>query len=138
MSHEPSPAAPGSKHQAEAEERWGNTDSYRESARRTQGYGPEDWAVIKAENEQIEADFAAAMVAGHSPDSSEAGALAERARLHIDRWYYPCTHAMHSGLAGMYTADPRFKENYEKRATGLAQYVASAIVANQSKGGSSE
>ena len=31
----------------------------------------------------------------------------------------------------MYTADERFKANYEKRGEGLAEYVATAIKANQ-------
>ena len=46
----------------------------------------------------------------HQPDASpEAMALAERARLHIDRWFYPCSHAMHEGLGRMYVQDPRFE-----------------------------
>jgi hypothetical protein len=124
----------GNDYAAEAKERWGQTDTYKESARRTQKYGAEDWAAIKGENEQIEADFAEALATGLPSDSPEVTALAERARLHIDRWFYPCPPAMHSGLAAMYTADPRFKENYENRAEGLADYVAAAIVANEAQG----
>jgi hypothetical protein len=33
----------------------------------------------------------------------------------------------------MYTADERFKANYEKRGEGLAEYVATAIKANQAR-----
>ncbi|MDE0229618.1 MAG: TipAS antibiotic-recognition domain-containing protein, partial [Spirochaetaceae bacterium] len=56
--------------------------------------------------------------------------LAEEHRCHIDRWFYPCSHGMHRNLAEMYTADPRFKEYFEKRAGGLAVFVRDAIRAN--------
>ena len=36
-------------HQAEAEERWGDTDEYRESSRRTASYSDEQWKKIRAE-----------------------------------------------------------------------------------------
>jgi hypothetical protein len=55
--------------------------------------------------------------------------LAERHRLHIDRWFYPCSHQMQVGLAEMYIADDRFRKHYDDRAPGLAQYVHDAIVA---------
>ena len=37
---------------------------------------------------------------------------------------------MHTGLAEMYVADPRFTATYEKIAPGLAQYLHDAIQAN--------
>jgi len=43
----------------EARERWGHTEAYKESARRTKRYKPEDWAKIKAEGEGVEAAMAA-------------------------------------------------------------------------------
>ena len=33
-------------YEAEARERWGDTEAYKESSRRTQQYRPEDWARI--------------------------------------------------------------------------------------------
>lgn len=114
----------------EARERWGNTDAYKESARRTKQYKPEDWARIKAESEAVEAGMAEALLAGEPADGAKAMELAERARLHIDRWFYPCSHRMHVGLADMYMADARFTAHYEERAPGLAAFVAAAIKAN--------
>lgn len=122
-------------HQAEAEERWGQTDEYRESSRRTASYSDEQWKKIRAELDDIEADFADAMTTGVATDSDEASGLAERARMHIDRWYYPCPHAMHASLADMYTADPRFRAHYDDRREGLAEYVAEAIKANAARHG---
>jgi len=118
------------KWDAEARERWGDTDVYKESARRTKKYTEEDWARIKAESEGIEAGLADAMASGDAPDGERAVHLAEQARLHIDRWFYPCSHRMHAGLAEMYVADPRFRAHYDDRAPGLAEYVAAAIRAN--------
>ncbi|MGB1779898.1 MAG: TipAS antibiotic-recognition domain-containing protein, partial [Longimicrobiales bacterium] len=74
-----------------------------------------------------------AMVQGIDPDADAARALAERARLHIDRRYYACSHEMHSALADMYTADDRFRAHYDDRVDGLAEYVAAAIKANAAR-----
>lgn len=118
------------EHEAEVEERWGDTDAYRESQRRTASYDKDDWLRSRAEGEQVEARFASAMTSGLPPDSLAAMAAAEAHRKHIDRWFYPCSYAMHRGLAEMYIADPRFATNYERRAAGLAQYVHDAVHAN--------
>ena len=124
-----------SQYEKEVQERWGQTDAYRESARRTKSYKSEDWARIKAESESIEAGMAELMNAGEPPDGARAMDQAELARAHIDRWFYPCSHRMHAGLADMYTADPRFAAHYEERAQGLASFVASAIRANAARQG---
>lgn len=120
---------------AEAKERWGRTDAYRESAKRAKGYSKDDWAGIETESEAIEQGFAEAMKSGASADGERAMDLAERARLHIDTRFYPCSHAMHASLAEMYTADARFRAHYDDRAAGLAEYVATAIRANQARQG---
>ncbi len=114
----------------EAEARWGDTDAYRESRRRSGDYTKADWERMRAEQEATEAAFADLMSEGIAPDDVRAMALAERHRSHIDTWFYPCTHDMQVGLAGMYVADPRFAAHYDDRRPGLAQYVHDAIVAN--------
>jgi hypothetical protein len=116
--------------QAEAEERWGNTPQWRESGRRTKSYGPAQWVEIKAQGTATEAAFAALLRSGATPNHEAALALAEEARLHIDRWFYECTPEMHVGLAAMYEADPRFRAHYDNQEPGLASFVAKAIRAN--------
>lgn len=74
--------------------------------------------------------MAALLLSGESADGAGAMDLAEKARLHINRWFYPCTHAMHVALAHLYTADARFQAHYDDRAAGLAGFVAGAIRAN--------
>jgi DNA-binding transcriptional MerR regulator len=123
------------EHREEAERRWGETDSYRESARRTSGYSPEDWASIKAEETDLMRALAERMRAGEPPEHQAALELAERHRLHIDRWFYPCSHAQHAGLAQMYVADDRFRAAFDRHADGLAAYLAAAIEANARRHG---
>jgi DNA-binding transcriptional MerR regulator len=118
------------EHGAEVRQRWGDTDAYAESARRTSSYSEGDWAAITAEGEAIESAWAEMLRAGQPADADAAMDVAERHRAHIDRWFYPCSHEMHANLAEMYVADPRFSEHYEQRATGLAAYVRDAVLAN--------
>lgn len=120
------------KHAKEAEERWGDTDAYRESQRRTKSYTKEDWLRISQESEAIEAKFAELLAAGVSPTDQRALEAAEAHRQLISRFYYDCGYAIHRGLAEMYLADPRFTAHYEERAAGLAEFVADAIKANAS------
>ena len=119
-----------SQYADEVQERWGDTDAYRQSARRTSAYTKDDWIRIKAEQETTGARFAAALAAGLPADGPEAMAAAEQHRLLIDRYFYDLSKEMHVGLAEMYLADPRFTQTYENIAPGLAQYVHDAIVAN--------
>jgi MerR family transcriptional regulator, thiopeptide resistance regulator len=116
------------EHAAEAEQRWGNTDAYRESTRRTSAYSKDDWLRIRSEADAITRDFAAAMRAGHPADSAEALAAARAHRAHIAQTYYALTPEMHRGLAEMYVADERFSRTYDEVAPGLAQYVRDAVV----------
>ncbi len=118
------------EYEEEVQERWGETDAYKESARRTKRYTKDDWARFKAENEQIGTGTAALMDAGVPADDPRAMDLAEQARLQIDKWFYPCSREMHVGLAEMYIADPRFTATYEKIHVGMAQYWHDAILAN--------
>jgi DNA-binding transcriptional MerR regulator len=118
------------EHQAEAEQRWGKTDAFKESARRTSKYRKEDWKRLKAEGEEVAVRLAEAFQKGVPAKSAAAMDLAEQARLHIDRWFYPCPHEMHRNLGEMYVADPRFAKHYDDRAPGLAAYVRDAIAAN--------
>jgi MerR family transcriptional regulator, thiopeptide resistance regulator len=121
------------QHADEVRERWGDTDAYRESARRTARYTRDDWARIKARGAEINRRFVEAMTSGQAADGAAAMDAAENHRQSIDQAYYPCSYEMHRGLGEMYLADPRFTANYEALAPGLAQYVHDAIVANAAR-----
>jgi MerR family transcriptional regulator, thiopeptide resistance regulator len=117
-------------HAAEAEQRWGNTDAFRESQRRAASYDKAKWLEIRDEAEEISRVFAEAMTSGQPSTGSVAMDLAERHRQHISRWFYDCGYDIHRGLAGMYVADPRFSQTYDRLAPGLSGYVREAILAN--------
>jgi hypothetical protein len=118
------------KYEAEAKARWGQTDAFQESMRRTKNYSPEDWAKMKAEQDAVYRDAASAMQSGENPDGDKAMAIAERARLVIGRWFYPCSAEMHCGLAAMYEADNRFAEFFDKYGARLTAFFSAAIQAN--------
>ena len=123
-SHDPAADA------AEAQDRWGATEPWRESTRRVAGYSKADWERIKAQGGAAVQRLADAMAAGLAATDPLAMDAAEAHRRHIDSAYYPCPPAMHRGLGEMYVADPRFASTYESIAPGLAQFVRDAIVAN--------
>lgn len=119
-----------SKYEEEAKARWGETDEYKESLRRTRSYSKEHWAEIKAESGGILDRMVDLMASGARPDSEAAMDLAEEHRGHISRWFYPCSLQVHGGLGQMYTADPRFMEFFERHGQGLADFLQKAIAAN--------
>lgn len=122
-----------SKHDVEAQERWGDTNAYKEAARCTKGYTKEDWARHRAEQDEIYRDAAALMRAGKRPSEPDAMAIAERHRLSIDRWFYPCSLDTHRGLASLYENDPRFAAGMDAHASGLTAFLVAAIRANASQ-----
>jgi len=114
----------------EAEQRWGGSESYKESQRRVATYKKDDWQQIKAEEEQVRTNLAAAFAAGSAADSEEAMAAAEGHRQHISRWYYDCSYEIHRGLGEMYVSDERFRGNYDALAPGLSDFIRDAVRAN--------
>jgi DNA-binding transcriptional MerR regulator len=121
------------EYQAEAEERWGDTEAWAQSQRRTSAYTKADWVRIKEETDDVEHRFAAALRDGVPADSAAAMDLAEEHRQHISRWFYDCPPEMHAGLGRMYVEDERFTAHYEEVAPGLAQYVSTAVQANAAR-----
>jgi len=118
------------EYEEEAAERWGDTDAYHDSMRRTARYTVEDWEELGGEATEINEALLALMEAGAAPDGIDAMDVAERHRGHISKWFYECTPEIHAGLGQMYVADHRFAENIDKAGPGLAQYLSAAIAAN--------
>ena len=117
-------------HEEEARQRWGGTDAYKESARRTKQYGKPEWDAIRRESDGIYARLRELMQEGAKPSDPAVQAAVEDHRLHIDRWFYPCSRHMHHGLGEMYVADPRFTANLDKVAPGFARFLRDAIAAS--------
>ena len=123
------------QYEAEVSERWGETEAYAQSERRTAAYTKEDWLRIKAEGEDVEVRFAEALRSGVPADSSSAMDLAEAHRQQIIRNFYDCPPKMHADLGRMYVEDERFTAHYDRRAPGLARYVSDAVQANAARQG---
>jgi DNA-binding transcriptional MerR regulator len=123
------------QYEAETEERWGGTDAYAESKRKTAAYAKDDWVRIKAEMEDIGTRFVRALQSGVPADSAEAMDIAEAHRQQISRDFYECTPEIQAGLGRMYVEDERFAATYERMAPGLAQYVSTATQANAARQG---
>jgi DNA-binding transcriptional MerR regulator len=117
------------QHAAEAEQRWGDTDAFRESQRRASTYAKDEWLRIRHEGDHLSEAFAAAFRAGRPADSEEAARVATEHREHISRWFYDVRPQMHAGLARMYVDDPRFAATYDDVEPGLARDVSAAILA---------
>jgi DNA-binding transcriptional MerR regulator len=113
---------------AEAEQRWGDTEAWRQSQVRTAAFTKDDWIAIKAETDANEAAFAEAMRAGEPADGPRAAELAEQHRAGVSR-FWDCDHDAHRCLAEMYVADERFRKHYDDVASGLAQYIHDAVAA---------
>lgn len=113
-------------YQQEAEERWGDTEAYKESARRHAKMTKDEWKAMKAESDALEAALATAMAEGRSPEDVAVQELVERHRLSIERWY-PCSPETHANLGEMYVADARFMKHYDDVRPGLAMFLRDAI-----------
>ncbi len=120
------------EYEDEAKERWGDSDAYKQSVKRTSQYTKDDWLRNKAEVSEIYAAFMNLMRAGIPPASDQAAEVVERHRAHISHWYYDCSKEIHAGLGQMYVADPRFTKNIDKHGEGLAAYMSDAIAAASS------
>ena len=118
------------KYETEAQDRWGQTDAYRESARRTARYTPRDWAQIKAEGDEIFRALATLAAADQPAIGPAAMAVAERHRQHIEQWFYACPPSLHRGLGELYVQDERFAANIDRYHPGLSAYAREAWQAN--------
>ena len=116
-------------YEQEAQERWGDTDAYKQSKARTSTYSNEDFAKAKVDQEAATEAFVFCFGNGKSVDSPEAQQAVVKHREAITKWFYECSPDMQKNLALMYIADERFKKYYDDRVQGLAQYVHDAIMA---------
>ena len=113
----------------EAEERWGDTDAWKQSRQRVAQLTKQDWLNIKAEGDALLEALAQAKRDGVEPGSDRANELAARHRASIER-FYDCNNGMHIGLVEMYLADERFTRYYDDVEPGLARFVHDIVVAS--------
>lgn len=113
------------KYAEEVRQKWGHTDSYRESERKTTKYTIEDWERIQTKNTEIYQKIIDYMKNGpEDPDVQEG--ISEW-RKSITENFYNCTPEIFRGLGEMYVSDNRFTEFYEKMKPGMALFMKKAI-----------
>ena len=111
----------------EAQEKWGNTAAYKESAEKTKSYSKEKWNDVNSGMDNLMAEFAQCKNNGFAPENVETQALVKKWQDYISANYYNCTKEILAELGKMYTADERFKENIDKHGDGTAEFMAAAI-----------
>jgi hypothetical protein len=112
----------------EVQERWGDTDAYRQSKAKTSKYSKDDFQAAKVDQEAATELFVYAFGNSLPIDSPKALEAVRAHRDAISKWFYDCSIDMQKNLAVMYIEDLRFKEYYDGRVRGLAQYVHDAIM----------
>ena len=115
------------KYKAEAREKWGSTDAYKQHEEKTGKYSKQKWDGLAADMDMIMAEFSLCMKNGEAPASEQAQHLVKMLQEHISANYYNCTDQILAGLGQMYVADERFKRNIDKHADGTAAFICEAI-----------
>ena len=116
-------------YEVQAQQRWGDTEAWKQSQARTATFTKQQWIEMKQAGDDLNLRLGEAMSSGATPDSEQAMALAEEHRMAIET-FYDCGYPMHRGLGDMYVQDERFAKTYNDVAPGLAQWLRDAIQAN--------
>lgn len=110
---------------AEVKERWGNTDAFKQSEKKTASYDANQWEMRNRDGVALLKSF------GDNrhilPDSEPAQELVKRWQAYITDCFYECTNEILSCLGLMYVGDERFRENIDKNGEGTAAFMAAAI-----------
>ena len=114
-------------YEAEAKQRFGNTDAYKEHEQKTADYTKDKWQTVNDGLMTVFCKFAECLKNGNTADSNEAQALVSELQGYISDNYYTCTKEILAGLGQMYVADERFKNNIDKNFEGTARFVSKAI-----------
>ena len=111
---------------AQAKEKWGATQAYREFEEKTADSTPQQ---IRAAGDGLMDIFAEfGMIRSLSPAAPEAQALVKKLQAYITANFYTCTSQILKGLGQMYIAGDSMTENIDKAGgTGTADFVHRAI-----------
>ncbi len=115
------------KHSAEAQEKWGTTEAYREHTEKTKNYSEQKWNDLTEDMDGIMAEFALCMASFESPGCARAQTLVRELQNYITENYYRCTNEILTGLGRMYVSDERFRNNIDRHSVGTAEFISRAI-----------
>ncbi|MEU6626251.1 MerR family transcriptional regulator [Streptomyces litmocidini] len=110
--------------EAEARERW--PEAYERTRQVVEGMSPETTEQWQREATAQMVRFAEHMAAGTPVDDPAVQAEVEAHHAVVSRFWTPNAEA-YRGLARTYAEDPRFRENFDRIAVGLAEYQQRAM-----------
>ncbi len=122
------------EYQDEAQERWGHTEAWRQSAERWSKYTKADVDRMKAEMAKVYGRLEDVFASGAKPDTPEALTAIEAMRQLSDRWFYDTSKEMHVRGTGFVSQDERFVRNIDRNYPGLAAWIHRAAKANLAAG----
>ena len=111
------------KYAQEAEKMY-DPETVRASNRKWKAYSDAEKKRTLAEGKAVYTDLAAAMPKGAA--SKEVQAVIARWHKHMQYFWLPNDEQL-LGLADLYNNDPRFRENYEKVAPNLSEFMREAV-----------
>lgn len=113
------------KYADEVKKRWGNTNAYAESEKKTKRYADAEWEILSGESDALLREFG--KIRNMPPESKEAQDLVKKWQAYITANFYTCTNEILSGLGLMYIGDERFTQNIDQNGEGTAAFMAAAI-----------
>lgn len=116
-----------SQYAQEVKARWGNTQAYAQSEKKTAGYGKADWQNVQDSMTALMERFAG--VRDLPAEDAAVQALVGEWKAYITANFYDCTDEILKGLGQMYTADERFMANIDRCGEGTAACMSRAIAA---------
>ena len=116
------------KYAAEAKERWGNTDAYKQSQERYGKMSDREKEAVAIAGDTLMKEIAKAFKVGESATGPEMQKLIAK---HYEglRTFYDPNPELYRGLGEMYVADERFTAFYDRYAPGLAPFMRDAMIA---------
>ena len=115
----------------EAKDKWGKTNSYKQSQKRMAQYSKEDIANLNTQQERIYQDIAGLMSLGVKDKMVQE--KIRQAHSFISGNWYDCSLQQFAALGEMYIADQRFKDNIDKHGAGLTEFINKAIIVYTSR-----
>lgn len=113
------------KYVQEAKQRWGDTEAYAQSEKKTKQYTDKDRQRVNRRSDEIMQMFAERV--GENPASAQVQGLVRQWQEFITEAYYDCSEEILAGLGEMYLADERFIKNIDQFGEGTAELMSRAI-----------
>lgn len=112
-------------YEAEAKERWGNTQAWKQSKERTKNWTKEEYKQAAEQGDALMKKIVAEMPKG--PEHPDVQKLIAEHYNSLRAFYEPALE-MYRGLGEMYVADERFKKYFTKYHPRMAEFMREAMI----------